>query len=384
MTPSTLIKTEPIDLDGHHRGVVCLPEKGVHIPPDDSDYVQANFCYTAGWGETGYNTPNILQSARVSIFSWDYCVTEASDFDESSIDEGAEFCAGYMAGGRDSCRGDSGGPLVCVVDGYPILYGITSWGYDCGAAGAPGVYAKVAPHIGWFEEHILQVTTEQIIPTKPTVTSDFYSTTTITPATSYTTYATSTTTNHIHTRTTTTTSTTVSGGIEYSNSKIVIELYMELFTFIDYSLVSDTASLQTSMAAERRVTLQVTKLLKDAAGPLQLILTEYSASFSSTFGERAHEGHTNAVVKVNAVFMRILTVDEFHQGGPQSVYLKWDLIENIESLIIELATDMDENELVIQPYGRQIIEATATVEDSASSSSIPIQCLCFYILYLLI
>lgn len=49
------------------------------------------------------------------------------------------FCAGRLAGGRDSCLGDSGGALV--ID--HIQYGIVSWGVGCALKNRPGVYASV-------------------------------------------------------------------------------------------------------------------------------------------------------------------------------------------------------------------------------------------------
>ena len=149
-----LIKTERFDQDA-----VCLPADGVHIQPDDAETV--NNCYIAGWGNTEYGAAEYsdkLISARVKIFSDDYCFYntnfEPAPGSSRSVDPDSEFCAGYIEGGRDSCQGDSGGPLVCLVNGQPTLYGITSWGLECGKKGSPGVYAYVAPHMMWMSKVI--------------------------------------------------------------------------------------------------------------------------------------------------------------------------------------------------------------------------------------
>ncbi|GMH43591.1 hypothetical protein BSKO_11513 [Bryopsis sp. KO-2023] len=56
-------------------------------------------------------------------------------------------CADGPAGG-DTCKGDSGGPLLQNGE----LVGITSFGpRQCGIAGTPGVYTRVASFAAWIE-----------------------------------------------------------------------------------------------------------------------------------------------------------------------------------------------------------------------------------------
>ena len=67
-------------------------------------------------------------------------------------------CAGFLAGGQDSCRGDSGGPMMITVyknRKFPFyLIGIISYGNSCGLPNMPGIYARVGHYTDWIKEMI--------------------------------------------------------------------------------------------------------------------------------------------------------------------------------------------------------------------------------------
>ena len=50
-------------------------------------------------------------------------------------------------------QGDSGGPFMCQLPGQNTwkLFGITSWGNQCGAVGSPGVYTRVISYLDWIQ-----------------------------------------------------------------------------------------------------------------------------------------------------------------------------------------------------------------------------------------
>ena len=61
---------------------------------------------------------------------------------------------GLTQEGLQTCKGDSGGPLICNDDGRPVVYGVTSWLEDCGLAGFPSIFAKVASELDWIKEQL--------------------------------------------------------------------------------------------------------------------------------------------------------------------------------------------------------------------------------------
>jgi secreted trypsin-like serine protease len=62
-------------------------------------------------------------------------------------------CAGLPEGGKDSCQGDSGGPLVAkAVDGRFRQIGVVSFGRQCAAKEAYGVYTRVSSFQDWLQQ----------------------------------------------------------------------------------------------------------------------------------------------------------------------------------------------------------------------------------------
>ena len=108
----------------------------------------------AGFGTTSQDSttaPTVMQVAQVPIVADPVCAaayprdTSTQVGNDGAFDASTMVCAGYPAGGVDTCAGDSGGPLLGVrPDGAFRLAGATSFGNGCAQAGYPGVYARVA------------------------------------------------------------------------------------------------------------------------------------------------------------------------------------------------------------------------------------------------
>ncbi|XP_044533250.1 cationic trypsin-3-like isoform X2 [Gracilinanus agilis] len=109
---------------------------------------QGTECLVSGWGNTlnlNVKYPDVLQCLRAPILSDAICQAAYPE----KITENM-ICAGFLEGGKDSCKGDSGGPLVCNRE----LQGIVSWGVGCAAKKKPGIYTKVFNYVDWIKETI--------------------------------------------------------------------------------------------------------------------------------------------------------------------------------------------------------------------------------------
>ncbi|KAM4729518.1 hyaluronan-binding protein 2-like [Anableps anableps] len=106
-------------------------------------------CTISGWGateESGYGTNHLLE-ANVLLISQAKC-SESKIY--GNVLDSSMFCAGYLQGGVDSCQGDSGGPLTCMQNNTNVVYGVVSWGDQCGKKNKPGVYARVTHFLDWI------------------------------------------------------------------------------------------------------------------------------------------------------------------------------------------------------------------------------------------
>lgn len=148
---------------------ICLSDK-------DTCFAKNTPCIVAGWGliksggSAWRDQESSLQETAVRLMSHADCASQVpvSDVDGKQytqyanygrwVKEDVMFCAGHLRGGNDACSGDSGGPLMCrrevertkedgttewVFSNQWFLYGIVSWGIQCGESGKPGVYTRI-------------------------------------------------------------------------------------------------------------------------------------------------------------------------------------------------------------------------------------------------
>ncbi len=99
-----------------------------------------------GWGRTENSAlSDTLQQAALDYVSPQRCARYWNNLGSGQL------CAVDPAATRDTCRGDSGGPLIYQKDGHAWLAGVTSYGTEQCASGAPAVYTRVNRYLDWIE-----------------------------------------------------------------------------------------------------------------------------------------------------------------------------------------------------------------------------------------
>ncbi|KAF7895039.1 hypothetical protein EAF00_006853 [Botryotinia globosa] len=121
------------------------------LPAKGSDPVAGSTTTVAGWGllsEDGSTLPSTLRKVSVPVISRASCQDE---YGVSNITTNM-WCAGYAAGGKDSCSGDSGGPIIDATTG--VLQGLVSFGQGCAEPDFAGVYARVGNYITYINSNL--------------------------------------------------------------------------------------------------------------------------------------------------------------------------------------------------------------------------------------
>lgn len=132
----------------------CLPEQNEELEPDSMTTI-------LGWGAISYQLgtrggkPQVelkrddtLYQAKVPVVDFDECKQSYGlDLESHHV-----ICAGYKEGRIDSCAGDSGGPLLLEKENRWHVYGVTSFGDECGKEGKYGIYSKTSAYVDWIKK----------------------------------------------------------------------------------------------------------------------------------------------------------------------------------------------------------------------------------------
>lgn len=126
----------------------CLPEQDEELKPGDNATI-------LGWGAISFQLQNgkplverddMLHEAQVPVVDFQECKQSYGD----GIGTHDVICAGYKEGGIDACAGDSGGPLLIERNNKWSVFGVTSFGDECGKEGKYGIYSKTSHYVDWL------------------------------------------------------------------------------------------------------------------------------------------------------------------------------------------------------------------------------------------
>ncbi|CAN2388980.1 classical pathway [Pristimantis euphronides] len=119
------------------------------VPWSPYQFMAGDTCTVSGWGRAeGLSKVFHLKWGHIKLMNNCSIIYKGRFFDKME-------CAGTYDGSIDSCKGDSGGPLICRdANNVSYVWGIVSWGENCGEAGYPGVYTKVAHYFEWISRHV--------------------------------------------------------------------------------------------------------------------------------------------------------------------------------------------------------------------------------------
>lgn len=131
----------------------CLPDQSEELQPQQMATI-------LGWGAIKYKRlrdgkPEVergdtLYQAKVPVVDFEECKNSYGD----DLESHRVVCAGYKEGRIDSCAGDSGGPLLVEKNDRWHVYGVTSFGDECGKEGKYGIYSKTSAYVDWIKKTV--------------------------------------------------------------------------------------------------------------------------------------------------------------------------------------------------------------------------------------
>lgn len=137
------------------------------LPKFDETPFPFSECTASGWGyASSFLRPDTLQILMMPNHPHKHCeIIHHPRENQLSHFTQRMMCAGYLKGGKDTCKGDSGGPLTCIrfndtgdelfsFSIEEVITGIISWGRSCGLEGTLPVFTRVESYIGWINEII--------------------------------------------------------------------------------------------------------------------------------------------------------------------------------------------------------------------------------------
>lgn len=139
----------------------CLPEQNEDIKLETAATI-------VGWGAISYQKDPITKAPKVERDDMLYqAIVPIVDTEQCQKTYGDNLnplhviCAGYKDGKIDSCQGDSGGGLLSLKNGRWNVYGVTSFGDECGKENAYGIYTRTSFYVNWIRKIVLNNTSDQ-------------------------------------------------------------------------------------------------------------------------------------------------------------------------------------------------------------------------------
>ncbi|XP_031423045.1 elastase-1-like [Clupea harengus] len=120
------------------------------LPKPGDELSKKTTCYVTGWGMTKASGEMSMLLKQVYLPLVDSKKCSSKDYWGTTVKD-TMVCAGE--GDSANCQGDSGGPLNCVVNGRPVVYGITSFvsARGCSQPTKPTVFTHVSAFSEWIE-----------------------------------------------------------------------------------------------------------------------------------------------------------------------------------------------------------------------------------------